>query len=183
MLGWDELEKCCQQCKRCSLYKSRNKLVFGSGNKKAKLVFIGEGPGQEEDKTGIPFVGRSGQLLDKILEAVNIKREDVYIANIVKCRPPGNRDPLKEERDACLPFLRNQVALIRPGIIVCLGRVAAQTIIDPDFRISKDRSRWIERKGYFLTATYHPSALLRAPARKREAWEDFKLIKEKLDSL
>lgn len=183
MLDWTELEKSCQQCKKCLLYKTREKLVFGSGNKNAKLVLIGEGPGQQENETGIPFVGRSGQLLDRILEAVSIKREDVYIANIVKCHPPQNRDPLKEERDACLPFLRNQVALIRPGIIVCLGRVAAQTIIDPGFRITKDHGQWTVRKGYFLTATYHPSALLRDPSRKREAWEDFKEIKEKMNNL
>lgn len=180
MPGWEELERLCQQCRRCSLYKSRKNLVFGTGNKNADLMFIGEGPGREEDETGIPFVGRSGRLLNKILEAVEIKREDVYIANIVKCRPPGNRNPLEEEKEACLPFLRYQVALVRPRIIVCLGSVAARSIIDKDYRITKDHGKWIERKGYYLTATYHPSALLRVPARKKEAWEDFKKIKEKL---
>lgn len=158
-------------------------MVFGSGNKEASLMFIGEGPGQQEDQTGLPFVGRSGKLLDKILKAINIERGDVYIANIVKCRPPNNRDPEENEKKQCLPFLRNQFSLIEPKIIVCLGRVAAQSIIKPKFRITREHGIWTERKGYYMTATYHPSALLRDPSRKREAWEDFKKIRKKLDSI
>ncbi|AZO96407.1 uracil-DNA glycosylase [Halocella sp. SP3-1] len=182
-MEWEELEQACQACQRCSLYKTRNKLVFGGGNRDASLMFIGEGPGRQEDATGIPFVGKSGQLLDKILAAIDVKREDVYIGNIVKCRPPNNRDPKEDEKKACLPYLRNQVHLIRPRIIVCLGRVAAQSIISPDFKITRQHGSWTERKGYYLTATYHPSALLRVPSRKKEAWEDFKKIKEKLASV
>ena len=183
MSALEELERLCQQCRRCSLYKNRKNLVFGSGNKDAVLMFIGEGPGKDEDERGLPFVGRSGRLLDKILEAVEIKREDVYIANIVKCRPPGNRNPKEEEKEACIPFLRKQVALIRPRILVCLGSVAAQAIIDKNYRITVDHGKWVERKGFFLTATYHPSALLRVPARKKEAWEEFKNIKKKLEEI
>ena len=183
MLDWESLEETCQSCQRCSLYKNRKNMVFGSGNKKASLMFIGEGPGQQEDQTGLPFVGKSGKLLDKILQAINIEREDVYIANIVKCRPPYNRDPEEDEKKQCLSFLRNQVYLIEPKIIVCLGRVAAQSIIKPKFRITREHGIWIERKGYYITATYHPSALLRDPSRKREAWEDFKKIRSKLDSI
>lgn len=182
-MNWEDLEESCRFCKKCGLYKTRNKLVFGDGNKNASLMFIGEGPGRREDATGLPFVGRSGKLLDKILAAINIKRKDIYIANIVKCRPPSNRDPGEDEKKACLPYLRNQVHLIRPKIIVCLGRVAAQVIIDPGFKITKQHGQWTERKGYYLTATYHPSALLRTPSRKKEAWEDFKKIREKLNNV
>ncbi|QOR36274.1 uracil-DNA glycosylase [Clostridium sp. 'deep sea'] len=183
MLQWNELKQVCSSCTKCKLANSRKNLVFGEGNENAKLMFIGEAPGEQEDLQGIPFVGRSGQLLDKILKAVDLSRQDVYIANILKCRPPNNRDPLKEEKNMCINYLRNQVYLIKPKIIVCLGRVAAQTIINPSFKITQQHGKWVERKGYYLTAVYHPSALLRDPHKKRPTWEDFKEIKKKYDSL
>lgn len=181
MLEWDELIQECKNCRKCKLSQTRTKVVIGEGNRNAKLMFIGEGPGQQEDETGIPFVGKAGQLFDKILNAIDLKKEDVYIANIVKCRPPNNRDPEENEKKACLPYLRNQVRLICPKIIVCLGRVAAQSIIDPSFRITRQRGSWFERKGFSITAVYHPSALLRDPSKKRTTWQDFKEIKRKYD--
>lgn len=177
----DQLNSICQSCTNCKLHQTRTNVVFGQGDAKASLMFIGEGPGSQEDLTGIPFVGKSGQLLDKIFEAIDITRDDIYIANIVKCRPPGNRNPMEQEMCACMPYLRHQVKLIHPRIIVCLGRVAAQKIIRPDFRITKEHGIWTERKGYWLMATYHPSALLRDPSKKKDAWEDFKKIKAKLE--
>ncbi|GMQ56650.1 uracil-DNA glycosylase [Vallitalea sediminicola] len=183
MLDWIELEKSCNNCTRCDLYKTRHNMVFGKGNINTDLMFIGEGPGEQEDLTGTPFVGKSGQLFDKILKAVDITREEIYIANIVKCRPPRNRNPLENEKNACLPYLRHQVKLIQPKIIVCLGRVSAQCIINKSFRITREHGTWVDRKGYHLIATYHPSALLRDPSKKRDAWEDFKKIKEKYAEL
>ncbi len=180
MLGWNELKRACNSCERCQLHKNRNKVVFGKGNKKAPLMFIGEGPGRDEDATGIPFVGKAGQLLYKILAAAEIEQGDIYIGNIVKCRPPGNRIPTSAEAKACIPYLRNQVYLIRPKIIICLGATAAKHIIDEDIRITRERGRWHERKGYWLMATYHPAALLRDVAKKYPAWEDFKSIAAKL---
>jgi DNA polymerase len=164
---------------KCDLYKTRHNVVFGKGDINTNLMFIGEGPGEQEDLTGTPFVGKSGQLFDKILKAIDITREEIYIANIVKCRPPKNRNPLEKEKKSCLPYLRHQVKLIHPKIIVCLGRVSAQCIIDKNFKITKEHGKWVDRKGYSLIATYHPSALLRDPSKKRDAWEDFKKIKEK----
>ncbi|MCK5764111.1 MAG: uracil-DNA glycosylase [Clostridiales bacterium] len=182
MLTWNELEEACKTCQKCKLSETRNNIVFGEGNKSAKIIFISEAPGEQEDLTGRPYVGKSGKLFDKIIASVNISREEIYLANILKCRPPNNRDPLNDERKTCLPYLRNQVKLIHPKIIVCLGRVAAQTIIDPSFKITKDHGRWIERNGYYLFATFHPSALLRDPSKKRIVWEDFKEIKRKYDT-
>ncbi|QUI23914.1 uracil-DNA glycosylase [Vallitalea pronyensis] len=179
MIDWVELEKICDNCTRCDLHKTRTHLVFGEGDIHTHLMFIGEAPGEQEDLSGTPFVGKSGQLFNKILASVNIPREEIYIANIVKCRPPRNRNPLETEKNACLPYLRNQVKLIHPKIIVCLGRVSAQSIINKNFRITKEHGVWVDRKGYYLIATYHPSALLRDPTKKREAWEDFKKIKAK----
>lgn len=161
----------------------RTNVVIGDGNRNADIMFIGEGPGQQEDLQGRPFVGPAGQLLDKMLKAIDLTREDVYIANIVKCRPPGNRDPHEDEQEACMNYLRYQLLLVRPKIIVCLGRIAAMAIIKPSFRITRERGSWIERKGYWITATYHPSALLRDEDKKRPAWEDFKAIKAKLAEL
>lgn len=183
MVNLNELEEMCKNCTRCGLYKTRTNVVFGKGDTDADLMFIAEAPGEQEDLSGIPFVGRSGQLLDKILASVDISREEIYISNIVKCRPPRNRNPLDAEKEACLPFLRNQVKLIHPKIIVCLGRVAAQSIIDPNFRITREHGTFFYRKGYYFIATYHPSALLRDPSKKREAWEDFKKIKAKYDEI
>jgi DNA polymerase len=182
MLNWNDLEQICKICKKCDLHIDRKNVVFGEGNQQANLIFISEAPGQQEDESGRPYVGKSGLLFDKIIESVGITREEIYLANILKCRPPNNRNPLTEEREACLPYLRNQIQLIQPKIIVCLGRVAAQTIIHPDFKITRDHGKWIERKGFLMTATFHPSALLRDPSKKRLVWEDFKTIKAKYDT-
>lgn len=180
---WEILEGACLSCKKCRLWEMRTHVVIGDGNKNADIMFIGEGPGQQEDLQGVPFVGPAGQLLDKMLGAISLNREDVYIANIVKCRPPGNRDPHDDEQRACMNYLRYQLMLVKPKIIVCLGRIAAKAIIDPDFRITRDRGEWVERKGYWITATFHPSALLRDETKKRPAWEDFKSIREKLKEI
>ena len=145
-------------------------------------MFVGEAPGEQEDKTGTPFVGRAGQLLDRFLFAVDIKREDVYIANILKCRPPKNRDPLPDEEDACIGYLRGQVRLIKPKIIVCLGRIAAMRLISPDYKITKQHGEWVERGGFLMTAVYHPAALLRDPRKNEEMLADMESIKARLDS-
>lgn len=183
MLSFEELEKRCLECHRCNLYQTRSKVVFGSGNRNADIMFIGEGPGEKEDLRGEVFVGPAGQLLDKMLKCINLDRNKVYISNVVKCRPPKNRDPKEDEQTACLPYLRGEVKFIHPKIIVCLGRVAAKAIIRPDFRITKEHGIWIERAGYWIIATYHPSALLRDPSKKRDAYEDLKIIRKKLDDL
>jgi DNA polymerase len=183
MVLLDELNRQVSGCKKCGLSEARKNVVFGEGNPNATIMFIGEGPGEREDETGRPFVGKSGMLLDKIFEAADIRRDDVYIANIVKCRPPGNRNPLPEEREACLPYLRMQTKTIKPKIIVLLGSVAAKALIDPQFKITKQHGQWIERKGYLMIATYHPSALLRTPALKKEAWADFQSIRDKRNEI
>lgn len=179
-MTWQELENICNNCNRCPLSATRHNVVIGVGNKQSDILFVGEGPGYYEDMQGEPFVGKAGQLLDKMLAAINLTRNEVYIANIVKCRPPNNRDPLPEERQACLPYLRMQFKLIRPKIIVCLGRIAATTIISPDFRITRSRGIWYNKKGIDIIATYHPSALLRDESKKKDAWTDFKSIRDKL---
>ncbi|MBQ7336166.1 MAG: uracil-DNA glycosylase [Clostridia bacterium] len=173
----------CASCKKCPLGDTRTNLVFGTGNPHADLMFVGEAPGEQEDLSGVPFVGRAGQLLDKYLYAVDIERKDVYIANILKCRPPKNRDPLPAEEDACMDYLREQVKLIRPKIIVCLGRISAMRLIKEDFKISKEHGAWFEKGGYLMTAVFHPAALLRDPRRKEDMLEDMKRIKAKLDEL
>ena len=177
------LAEACKQCHKCALGDTRTNLVFGTGNEQADLMFIGEAPGEQEDLSGIPFVGRAGQLLDKFLYAVDIERSDVYIANILKCRPPKNRDPLPAEEEACIGFLREQVKLIRPKIIVCLGRISAMKLIKPDFKISKEHGQWFEKGNFLMTAVYHPAALLRDPRRKEEMLEDMKAIAQKLEEL
>ena len=179
-MTWEELEAQCMSCEKCELCKTRTNCVFGVGNPNAELMFIGEAPGEQEDLSGTPFVGRAGQLLDKFLFAVDIKREDVYIANILKCRPPKNRDPLPEEEEACIDFLREQVSLINPKIIVCLGRISAMKLIKPDFKITKEHGQWFKKGNYLMTAVYHPAALLRDPRKKEDMLEDMKKIKEKL---
>ena len=183
MENWDTLLSKCRSCDKCELHKTRTKCVFGVGNKDADVLFVGEAPGEQEDLSGTPFVGRAGQLLDKFLLAVDISREDVYIANILKCRPPKNRDPLPAEEDACLDYLREQVRLIKPKMIVCLGRIAAQRLIKPDYKITREHGEWIERGGFLITAVYHPALLLRDPRKKGEMLEDMKKIKSKLDEL
>ncbi len=180
-LQLNELKERCAQCQRCPLGATRTNLVFGTGNPDADLMFVGEAPGEQEDLSGIPFVGRGGQLLDKFLYAVDIERKDVYIANILKCRPPQNRDPLPQEEEACIDYLREQVRLIRPKIIVCLGRIAAMKLIKPDFKITREHGQWFERNGYLMTAVFHPAALLRDPRKKEAMLQDMKQIKEKLN--
>ena len=182
-MTWEELENTCRGCEKCPLSATRTNCVFGTGNRQARLMFVGEAPGEQEDKTGTPFVGRAGQLLDRFLFAVDIKREDVYIANILKCRPPKNRDPLPAEEDACIDYLRGQVRLIRPKIIVCLGRIAAMRLISPDYKITRQHGEWVERGGFLMTAVYHPAALLRDPRRRPETFEDFKALQQKINEL
>ena len=181
METYEELVHIIKTCGGCELSKKRTNAVPGEGPLDAKVMFVGEGPGRDEDASGRPFVGAAGQLLSKILEAAEIPRESVYITNIVKCRPPGNRNPSDDEAKTCIAYLRHQVALIHPKIIVCLGSVSAKNIIDPDVRISRIRGQIIQKSGYIIIPTYHPSALLRNESLKRDAWEDFKLIKAKLD--
>lgn len=183
MKTWEELYDECASCERCELHKTRTNCVFGAGNRNADILFVGEAPGENEDLSGKPFVGRAGQLLDKFLFAVDIPRESVYICNILKCRPPKNRDPKPEEEDACIEYLRDQVRLIRPKMIVCLGRIAAQRLIRPDYRITREHGEWIERGNYLITAVYHPALLLRDPRKKEEMLEDMKSIKARLDEL
>lgn len=179
----ETLAAACADCHNCALGDTRTNLVFGTGNPNADLMFVGEAPGEQEDLSGIPFVGRAGQLLDKFLYAVDIERSDVYIANILKCRPPKNRDPLPAEEEACIGYLREQVRLIRPKIIVCLGRISAMKLIKPDFKISKEHGQWFEKGNFLMTALYHPAALLRDPRRKEEMLEDMKAIAQKLTEL
>ncbi len=180
---WDKLFDECSNCTACELSKTRTNCVFGIGNKNADILFVGEAPGDNEDKTGVPFVGRAGQLLDKFLFAVDIDREDVYIANILKCRPPKNRDPLPAEEDACIDFLRRQVRLIQPKIIVCLGRIAAMRLIKPDFKITVEHGKWFKKGDFLITAVYHPALLLRDPRKKEEMLSDMQEIKNQLDKI
>lgn len=175
-----ELYESCAACKNCALADTRNNVVFGDGNPEAKIMLIGEGPGEQEDLSGIPFVGPAGKFLDKMLEIIYLDRSRLYIANMVKCRPPGNRDPLSMEKEACLPWLRAQTKIISPKIIICLGRVAAMGIISEDFKITKDHGSWTERNGVWMMASYHPSALLRDPSRRPEAFLDLKSLEKKI---
>lgn len=181
MMNWDELEATCKSCQKCALADTRTNVVFGVGPRDAEVMCIGEGPGQNEDLQGEPFVGRAGKLLDDMLELVDLSRQkNVYIANMVKCRPPQNRDPLNTEQDACIDYLRNQVALIRPKIIICLGRVAAMRLIREDFKITKEHGQWTEKNGIHCTALFHPAAILRDPRRRPETFEDLKAIEQKI---
>ena len=183
MKNWEELREECLGCRRCALAETRTHVVFGDGNPQAEIMFIGEGPGENEDLQGIPFVGRGGQLLDDMLEIINLDRTKYYIANIVKCRPPHNRDPLAIEQEACIDYLRNQVALIRPKIIVCLGRVAAMKLIREDFKITKEHGQWTEKAGVWMTAFYHPAAILRDPRKRPETFSDLKSLQAKIQEV
>lgn len=180
MLNWDELEQRCLACNQCNLCNTRTNLVFGVGRKDADVMFVGEGPGEQEDIKGEPFVGAAGQLLDSMLSIIDLDRTNSYIANIVKCRPPGNRDPEDGEQEACINYLRNQVALVQPKVIVCLGRVAARRLINPNYRITQEHGTWICRNGIWMTAIYHPSALLRDVSKRPETFEDLLEIRAKL---
>ncbi len=172
----EELRESCLGCTRCALSQTRKNVVFGMGNPHADILFVGEGPGANEDETGEPFVGRAGKLLDSFLTAVGMRREDIYIANIVKCRPPQNRDPKPEEQDACIDYLRAQFKLIEPRLIVCLGRVAAQKMIDRGFLVTRDHGVVFQKNEVMMMGTFHPAALLRNPANKPDSLEDFKKI-------
>lgn len=183
MLSWDELEKKCIRCTACVLHESRKNVVFGVGNRESEVLFVGEGPGEQEDIQGEPFVGRAGKLLDDMLAIIGLDRSKIYIANMVKCRPPGNRDPLNIEQDACIGYLRNQVSLINPKIIVCLGRVAAVRLIQDDFKITRDHGEWFERGRFLMMGMYHPAYLLRDPRRKPEAFEDLKKLEAKIKEI
>jgi uracil-DNA glycosylase len=167
-------------CRRCRLCEGRQRTVFGAGDPDADLMFIGEGPGAEEDRQGLPFVGRAGELLTKIVEAIGMTRDQVYIANIVKCRPPGNRNPQPDEVAACRSYLERQIALVRPRLLVALGRIAAQTLLGNDLPIGRMRGQWFEVLGVPTMVTYHPAALLRNPALKRPTWEDMQLVRDRL---
>jgi len=170
----------CADCRRCRLCETRHNVVFGVGNEQTKVMFVGEGPGENEDLQGEPFVGRAGKLLDRMLEAVGLSRESIYIANIVKCRPPQNRDPLPEEEDACIGWLNEQIRLINPAVIVCLGRIAAARLIKADIRISKEHGLWFEKDGRRMMAMLHPAAILRNPNLKPEAFDDFCRLRDSL---
>lgn len=179
--SFEELKTQCLKCEKCELSKTRTNVVFGVGNEHAKLMFIGEGPGENEDLQGEPFVGRAGKLLDKFIASIGLSREDVYIANMVKCRPPKNRDPLPEEQEACIGYLREQVRHIRPHMIVCLGRISAQRLISPDFKVTRQHGEWVNKNGTLMMGTFHPAALLRNPNNKPAAFEDFLKIRDELD--
>ena len=177
---WDILEQECSQCRECALCQTRKNVVFGVGNPQAEIMLVGEGPGANEDEQGIPFVGKAGQFLDDMLAIIGLDRTLVYIANIVKCRPPGNRDPLNVEQDACIGYLRRQIALIQPKILVSLGRIAAMRLIDPKFRITKEHGVWFDVDGMRMMALYHPSALLRDPGKRPETFDDLKSLQKEV---
>lgn len=181
MGSFEELRARCLGCTACRLSETRTNVVFGMGNEKSPVLFVGEGPGEQEDLQGQPFVGRSGKLLDDFLAAVELDRSKVYIANIVKCRPPKNRDPLPDEEEACIGYLREQVRLIGPKLIVCLGRIAACKLIRPDFKITTERGTYTEKAGILMTATFHPAAVLRDPRKKADMFSDFIEIKHRYD--
>ena len=180
MKDWDALYEECIHCQKCGLAETRTNVVFGEGARDAEVMFIGEGPGEQEDRTGRPFVGRAGQLLDDMLAMIDLKREKVFIGNMVKCRPPQNRDPLNIEQEACIGYLRNQVALLKPKIIVCLGRIAAMKLIKEDFKITREHGQWIEKAGVWMMAMYHPSALLRDPRKRPESFEELNRLQSKI---
>ena len=181
MYDWNGLKAVCADCTKCGLCETRHNVVFGVGWEGADILFVGEGPGEQEDLKGEPFVGPAGKLLDDMLSIIDLdRRTNCYIANIVKCRPPKNRDPLETEQDACIGYLRNQVALIKPKIIVCLGRIAAKRLIDPDYRITRQHGQWVDRNGIWMTAIYHPSALLRDVSKRPETFDDLISIREKI---
>ena len=184
MQTWEQLEQSCLSCTGCGLCETRHNVVFGVGRRDTDVLFVGEGPGEQEDLQGEPFVGPAGKLLDDMLSILDLDRkENCYIANIVKCRPPRNRDPLETEQEACIGFLRNQVALIQPKIIVCLGRIAAKKLIDPDFRITRQHGQWFRRGEFWMMATFHPSALLRDVSKRPEAFDDLMSLRAKMKEL
>ena len=180
---WEQLRLRCEQCRACALCETRNRVVFGVGKQDSPILFVGEGPGQQEDLQGEPFVGAAGRLLDEMLSIIDLGRDNCYIANVVKCRPPGNRDPREEEQAACVGYLQEQIQLIQPRLIICLGRIAAGVLIRKDYRITREHGQWIEKGGIAMTATFHPSALLRDPRNRASAYEDFISIAERRAAL
>lgn len=184
MLEWPKLKSACGSCTRCGLCETRNNVVFGVGNETADVMFVGEGPGEQEDLKGEPFVGPAGKLLDDMLSIIDLdRRSNIYIANIVKCRPPRNRDPLETEQDACIGYLYDQISLVKPKIIVCLGRIAAKRLIAEDYRITRQHGTWINKDGIWMTAIYHPSALLRDVSKRPETFDDLISIRNKIREL
>ena len=184
MHNWDDLRQRCMECKKCALCTTRHNVVFGVGNPQADILFVGEGPGEQEDLKGEPFVGPAGRLLDDMLSIIDLDRKkNCYIANIVKCRPPHNRDPLETEQDACIGYLHEQIGLIQPKIIVCLGRIAAMRMIRDDYRITREHGQWVQRDGIWMTAVYHPSALLRDLSKRPETFDDLLSIRAKMQEL
>lgn len=182
--NWQELKDACMGCQNCPLGATRTNLVFGTGNENAEVLFVGEGPGENEDLQSEPFVGRGGKLLDKYLEAIDLSRDkNIYIANMVKCRPPHNRDPKPEEQEECIKWLREQFRLLRPKIIVCLGRISAQKLISPDFKVTKQHGEFFEKGGVLMMGTFHPAALLRNPNQKPAALEDFIKLRSKIEEI
>ena len=177
--SWNDIEQHIISCTHCPLSQTRRRPVMGRGNYHADMMLIAEAPGGQEDQQGMPFVGRSGEILDDLLRDSGLTRAEIYITNILKCHPPGNRDPKEEEKEACFPYLKYETFLLKPRIIVCLGRVAAQRIISPDFKITRQHGSWIYRKSCALTATYHPSAILRDPSKYEDARQDFCEIAKK----
>ena len=182
-MDWETLKQACLSCQGCDLCHTRTNVVFGVGPQQAQILFVGEGPGQQEDLTGEPFVGPAGKLLDEMLCIINLGRHNCYIGNIVKCRPPNNRDPLQTEQEACMPYLQEQIRLLQPKILVCLGRIAAMKMITEDFKITKDHGRWYQKDGMWMTAIYHPSALLRDSAKRPDTFRDLKSIQAKVKEL
>lgn len=180
MDNWEKLKSECLNCRRCPLCETRNNVVFGVGPENAEMLFIGEGPGEQEDLKGEPFVGRGGKLLDDMLELIDLDRTKIYIANMVKCRPPKNRDPLETEQMACAEWLRRQIDLLQPKLIVCLGRISAMKFIKPDFRITKEHGQWFNVDGRRVMALYHPAALLRDPNKRPETFDDLKRLQAEI---
>ena len=182
--NFEELKLACESCEKCKLCTTRTNVVFGVGNEDADILFVGEGPGENEDLQGEPFVGKAGQLLDKYLQVIGLSREtNVYIANIVKCRPPQNRDPQEDEQELCIEWLRAQTRLIKPKIIVCLGRIAAQKLISPDFKVTRQHGEFIQKGNILFMGTFHPAALLRNPLNKPDALSDFQALRDKIKEL
>ncbi len=181
--SWELLEQECLNCTKCELCKGRKNVVVGVGDRNSKVLFVGEGPGEEEDKKGEPFVGPAGQLLDKYLAAIGLDRSRVYIANMVKCRPPFNRDPAENEMDCCIEYLRRQTRLLAPQIIVCLGRIAACRMISPDFKVTREHGAWVKKGSFWMMGTFHPAALLRNAGNKPEAFLDFISLRSKMKAL
>ena len=182
-MDWNSLKQECMNCRRCQLCETRTNVVFGVGNREAEVLFIGEGPGEQEDLQGEPCVGRAGKLLDDMLELIDLHRDRLYICNVVKCRPPRNRDPLSQEQDACRHWLDAQLQRVKPKIIVCLGRIAATALISEDFKITRQHGEWFNVNGIAMTAIYHPSALLRDPSKRPETFADLRSIRAKAREL